>query len=121
MSLTSAFLPMKERAPPSREETGSLPVKQAKTYAAIGAKREDLEFAFVSGDRNEKSFKDYFAQMPWLAPPFNEECYGALSSQLEVEGIPTLVVLDPQDTVITTKGKEATSSDPEGTDFHWRS
>jgi nucleoredoxin len=102
--------------PPCKRFTPEL----AKTYAAMKAKRDDFEFVFVSGDRDEKSFKDYFAQMPWLALPYDKERYEALSSHLEVEGIPTLVVLDPQGKVITSKGREAASSDPEGAEFPWR-
>merc|ERR1711939_1227059 len=88
---------------------------------AMKAKREDFEFVFVSGDRDEKSFKEYFGQMPWLALPFDEERYEALSSHLEVEGILTLVVLDPEGKVITAKGRAAASADPEGAEFPWRS
>ena len=75
-----------------------------KTHAGIKAKRDDFEIVFVSGDRDEKSFKDYFKQMPWLALPFDEERFEALSSHFDVEGIPTLVLLDPQGKVITAKG-----------------
>merc|ERR1711939_187558 len=103
--------------PPCKRFTPEL----AKTYAALKAKREDFEFVFVSGDRDEKSFKEYFGQMPWLALPFDEERYEALSSHLEVEGIPTLVVLDPEGKVITAKGRAAASADPEGAEFPWRS
>jgi len=102
--------------PPCKRFTPEL----AKTYAAIKAKRDDFEIVFVSGDRDEKSFKDYFKQMPWLALPFDEERYEALSSHFEVEGIPTLVVLDPTGRVITAKGRSAAAADPEGLEFPWR-
>jgi nucleoredoxin len=55
--------------------------------------------------------------MPWLALPFDEKRYEALSSHFEVEGIPTLVLLSPEGKVITTKGRAAVSADPEGKDF----
>jgi len=102
--------------PPCKRFTPEL----AKTYAAIKAQRDDFELVFVSGDRDEKSFKDYFSQMPWLALPFDEDRYGELSSRLEVEGIPTLVVLDRQGSVVTTKGREAAMADPEGSEFPWQ-
>merc|ERR1711939_132353 len=102
--------------PPCKRFTPEL----AKTYAAIKAQRDDFELVFVSGDRDEKSFKDYFSQMPWLALPFDEDRYGELSSRLEVEGIPTLVVLDRQGNVVTTKGREAAMADPEGSEFPWQ-
>jgi len=101
--------------PPCKRFTPEL----AKTYAAIKAARDDFELVFVSGDRDEMTFKDYFKEMPWLALPFNQERYEALSSHFEVEGIPTLVVLTPEGKVITTKGRAAAGADPEGKDFPW--
>ena len=92
----------------------------AKTYAAIKAKRDDFEIVFVSADKDDKSFRDYFKQMPWLALPFDKERCEALSSLLGVEDLPGLVVLDPQGNVITVEGRSAVESDPEGYDFPWR-
>ena len=89
----------------------------AETYKAIKAARDDFELVFVSGDRDEAQFKEYFATMPWLALPFDEKRYKALSSHFEVEGIPTLVLLSPDGKVITTNGRVAVYADPEGKDF----
>jgi len=101
--------------PPCKRFTPEL----AKTYAAIKAARSDFELIFVSGDRDVESFKAYFKEMPWLALPFDSERYNALSSHFEVEGIPALVVLDPEGKVITTKGRSAAGADPEGQEFPW--
>ena len=42
-----------------------------------------LEVVFVSGDHSEEEFKEYFAEMPWLAVDFaqkaenkSQECWG---------------------------------------------
>jgi len=75
----------------------------SKTYADIKEARSDFELIFVSGDRDEESFKSYFKEMPWLVLPFDTERYNVMSSHFEVEGIPALVVLDPEVKVITTK------------------
>jgi len=101
--------------PPCKRFTPEL----AKTYQAMKARRQDFELVFVSGDRNEAAFTSYFKEMPWLALPYDEERYQALSSHFEVEGIPTLVVLSPEGTVITTKGRAAAAADFEGHDFPW--
>ena len=101
--------------PPCKRFTPEL----AKTYAAIKTARSDFELVFVSGDRDEKAFKEYFREMPWLALPFDEERNEALSSHFEVEGIPTLVVLSPEGKVLTTKGRAAVSGDPDGKEFPW--
>ena len=31
--------------------------------------KDDIEVIFVSSDRDEKSFSDYYQKMPWLALP----------------------------------------------------
>jgi nucleoredoxin len=106
------------RFTPELEETCTpFTPELAETYKAIKAARDDFELVFVSGDRDAAQFKEYFAAMPWLALPFDEKRYEALSSHFKVEGIPTLVLLSPKGKVITTKGRAAVSADPEGKDF----
>merc|ERR1719326_1001531 len=34
------------------------------------AKAQDFEVVFVSSDRDQQAFDDYFGEMPWLALPF---------------------------------------------------
>merc|ERR1719473_2418791 len=47
---------------------------------------------FVSGDRDQKSFDDYYGEMPWLALPFVAKSQNeALNKKFKVEGIPSLV------------------------------
>jgi protein-disulfide isomerase-like protein with CxxC motif len=54
-----------------------------------------VEVVFLSADRDEASFKQYLAEMPWLALSFADiERLKALNSVLEVDGYPTLVVID---------------------------
>ena len=43
-----------------------------------------------------------------------------LSRHFEVEGIPTLVILDENRNVITDDGRAAVGADPQGLDFPWR-
>jgi nucleoredoxin len=40
--------------------------------------------------------------MPWLAIPHGDSRSEALSERFGVEGIPTLVIIDPEGNVITT-------------------
>ena len=37
-----------------------------------GEKGESMDIVFVSSDRDETSFNEYFATMPWYALPFSE-------------------------------------------------
>jgi len=80
-----------------------------------------LEVVFVSSDKSEDQFKSYFEEMPWVALPFSDrERKAALSKKFKVSGIPALIVLDTDGSVITTEGRAAVSKDPTGENFPWR-
>ncbi|CAK9313922.1 unnamed protein product [Citrullus colocynthis] len=69
------------------------------------ASKGDFEVIFVSSDRDEDSFKDYFSKMPWLSIPFSDsETVKRLKELFKVRGIPHLVVLDPSGKVSTDQG-----------------
>ncbi|CAK0837848.1 unnamed protein product [Prorocentrum cordatum] len=102
--------------PPCRAFTPQLAEWYKKDLQARG-----LEVVFVSSDRDEASFKEYFAEQPWLALPFAER--GAkekLSKRFKVRGIPSLVILDSDGKVTTTEGRAAVSDDPTGAELPWR-
>jgi len=48
--------------------------------------------------------------MPWKALPFNSERKGTLGQSYGVQGIPTLVLLDPDGKTITANGREMIQS-----------
>lgn len=56
--------------PPCRGFTPQL----AQWYNKVksGPHGSEFEIVFVSFDRDEKSFNEYFAEMPWLALPLSE-------------------------------------------------
>lgn len=92
----------------------------AKFYTDLKESRDDFELVFVSSDRDSEGFTDYFASMPWVAMPFAERSKKAeLSSRYGVQGIPTLVVLDKDGSVITKKARESMMTDPTGANFPW--
>merc|ERR1711870_2770 len=77
--------------------------------------KDKMEIFFVSSDRDQTSFDEYFADMPWQALPFekrNEK--SILSDMFGVSGIPSFVVLNSDGTVITTDGRSKIMSDPKG-------
>jgi len=83
-------------------------------------KGKGMQIVFVSSDRDEHAFTEYFNEMPWLALPFSErDLKGKLSSKFKVRGIPTLVILDSNGKLITADGREAVSEDPKGENFPW--
>lgn len=101
--------------PPCRGFTPEL----AKRYTKLN--ENGLEIIFVSSDRDEDSFKEYYNEMPWLALPFAErKAKAALSSALGVSGIPSFAILNKADcSVVTTKGRGAVDADPEGKKLPW--
>ena len=57
----------------------------------------------------------------WLALPYaDRERKDKLSKKFKVRGIPTLVILDTDGSVITTDGRSAVSEDPTGAAFPWK-
>lgn len=81
-----------------------------------------LEIVFVSSDRSQSDFDEYFKEMPWLALPFkNRDLKNSLSAKFKVQGIPTLIFLDgATGAVITADGRGAVMDDPEGENFPWK-
>merc|ERR1711959_382449 len=80
--------------------------------------KDKMEIFFVSSDRDQKSFDDYFADMPWQALAYEKrEEKAKLSKLFDVSGIPCFVVLNSDLTVITTDGRSKVMSDPKGDQF----
>lgn len=52
--------------------------------------------------------------MPWTALPWKSSVSQELASVLEVHGIPTLVLLDPDGTVITGDARNEVKEDLDG-------
>lgn len=96
-----------------------LPVLKS-VYAKLRAEGKPFEFVWVSFDRDQASFDGYYKEMPWLAVPFSDRKRAmALASLWNVEGIPTLVMVSPDDKTLNTGARQAIMQDPEGRDFPW--
>ncbi len=79
--------------PPCRAFTPTL----SEAYTTLKSLKKNVELAFVSSDRDEESFNDYFKKMSFCALPFeNRNEKAALSKMFDVSGIPTLVMLGPE-------------------------
>ena len=62
-------------------------------------KRNDLgksfEIVFLSSDKSEDDFKEYYNEMPWVALPFTKkDLKTKLAEKYDCKGIPYLVLLD---------------------------
>jgi len=94
------------------------PGKEVRNYKANG---KPFEIVFVSSDKDQSQFESYYAEQPWLALPYEErDLKGKLSSKFGVKGIPTLVILDEDGTLITKDGRSAVTGDEDGSNFPWR-
>ncbi|PNH03411.1 Nucleoredoxin [Tetrabaena socialis] len=107
--------------PPCR---GFTPILAAtyKRFKASHARAADWEVVFVSSDRDEAAWKDYFAEMPWTALPLAaREAKAELSKLYKVSGIPTLVLVDGESgELITASGRDAVGDDEECANFPWK-
>jgi len=97
--------------PPCRGFTPRL----AGIYNQVKAAGKKFEVVFVSSDRDQSGFDEYYGEMPWLALPFaDRDQKNKLSSKFGVSGIPTLVLMDSDGNVITDNGTSAVLSQPDG-------
>ncbi|CAE8619405.1 unnamed protein product [Polarella glacialis] len=65
----------------------------------------DIEIIFVSSDQYDSSFNSYYGEMPWLALPFsNHSLRDSLAQKFDVKGMPTLVLLGDEGTLVATEG-----------------
>jgi thiol-disulfide isomerase/thioredoxin len=66
-----------------------------------------LEIIFVSSDRDAMSFQNYYRSMPWCAIPFESlPMYkDMLSMQYQVQGIPSLIILDALSGQVVVDGR----------------
>jgi len=96
--------------PPCRGFTPKLAEAYTKHLKAKG-----LEVIFVSSDRDNTAFVDYFKSMPWLAVPFNARgVTDALSKKYSVRGIPSLILIDETGKLVDADGRGKVMSDPSG-------
>jgi len=94
--------------------------KLAESYTKMLANGKKWDIVFASSDQSEAEFKDYLGEMPWKAFPHGDKRKDELDELYDVEGIPTLVVVDPKTgKVITKGGRDMIDSDPEGHEFPW--
>jgi len=77
--------------PPCRGFTPKL----VEAYRKIKGAGNAFEIVFLSSDKSEQQFADYFSAMPWLAMPYAmRDLKAGLSQMFDVRGIPALILLD---------------------------
>merc|ERR1711972_976365 len=77
--------------PPCRGFTPTLAKMYSEAFSSKG-----MEIIFVSSDRDESSFSEYYGEMPWVALPYDKrDEKEKLSKAFGVSGIPSFVVIRP--------------------------
>ncbi|CAF1099454.1 unnamed protein product [Rotaria sp. Silwood1] len=105
--------------PPCRKFTPIL-VEFYKTHA----EKKNFEIIFISSDRDENSFNEYYNDMPWLVLDYKErKKKEELGKKYNVTGIPKLILLDGDsgDNVCTDARNQVQFEDTKGEKFPWKS
>lgn len=77
-----------------------------KAYEEIKKRGEALEVVFISSDRDQASFDEFFSTMPWLALPFGDKRKQSLSRLFKVRGIPMVIAIGPTGKTVSTDARE---------------
>lgn len=88
--------------PPCRVFTPKL----IEIYHIIKSKHGGLELIFISYDRDQTSFNEYFTEMLWLALPFDDTNKASLSSLFKIRNIPKLVAIGTTGKTITAEAED---------------
>ena len=74
-------------------------------YNTVNKNNKQLEIIFVSSDKSEAEFNEYFGTMPWLSIPFKHEAIQNLKETFEIMGIPTFLVFNSDGKLIDVKAR----------------
>ncbi|PUZ40742.1 hypothetical protein GQ55_9G447700 [Panicum hallii var. hallii] len=83
--------------PPCRDFLPTL----VKEYSKIKEKHSDFEIIFISIDRDQSSYDEFFSDMPWLALPLGDERKESLMKKFKILEIPSLIVVGPSGVTLT--------------------
>ena len=87
--------------PPCRNFTPKL----INFYEVANKTQKQIEIIFVTSDKNEAEFNEYFGSMPWLSIPFKDESIDNLKESFEIRGIPTFLVFNNEGKLIDDKAR----------------
>ncbi|KAK3151863.1 hypothetical protein QOZ80_3AG0251710 [Eleusine coracana subsp. coracana] len=76
-----------------------------KEYNKIKEKNKDFEIIFISSDRDQSSFDDFFSEMPWFALPLEDERKASLKKTFKIQGIPSLIAIGPTGQTVARDAK----------------
>eukprot|EP00501_MAST-03F_sp_TOSAG23-6_P002566 GSMAST32.ASY1.ANO1.2707.1 assembled CDS len=107
--------------PYTSQHIGVPHVEDLLQFSQNTTKRIKLRARNLRSDKNEEEFNEYYGEQPWAALPFaSRDLKEKISQKFKIRGIPSLIILDTDGSVITKDGREAVTNDPEGVNFPWR-
>ena len=74
-------------------------------YDVVNKTQKQIEIIFVTSDKSEAEFNEYFGSMPWLSIPFKDEAINNLKESFEIMGIPTFLVFNSEGKLIDDKAR----------------
>lgn len=80
--------------------------KLIEAYHEIKAKDNAFEVIFISSDRDQSTFDEFYAGMPWLALPFGDERNAILQRKFKVKGIPAAIAIGPSGRTVTNEARK---------------
>jgi nucleoredoxin len=86
--------------PPCREFTPIF----SELYNELNGSEKVIEVVFLSGDKTQEEFDQYYGEMPWLALPRGDSRLAILAKKFEVKGVPRLIVVKQDGTVVENSG-----------------
>merc|ERR1712038_49843 len=93
--------------------------KLIEAYNELRANNPDFEVVFVTSDRSQEQFDEYFGTMPWAALPFDSKTeISSIEEKFEVQGIPSMVVF--QDGQLLNKSAVGLVRDQGAAGFPWK-
>eukprot|EP00930_Biecheleria_cincta_P032156 TRINITY_DN22311_c0_g1_i1.p1 TRINITY_DN22311_c0_g1~~TRINITY_DN22311_c0_g1_i1.p1 ORF type:complete len:1625 (-),score=259.86 TRINITY_DN22311_c0_g1_i1:173-5047(-) len=99
--------------PPFTEQLKELYVSELKELG--------LEVVFVSSDKDQEAFMDYYAAMPWVALPYaRRDLQQKLSERFEVRGIPSTKILGRDCSLLVDNGRNFITNWTPGQEVPWR-
>ena len=81
-----------------------------------------IKILFVTSDRNEEAFKEYFGTMDgFIALPYNDDRIKKIKTKYGIRGIPTLIILDKNGKTIDAVGRNTVANKKEKAIDDWLS
>ena len=69
---------------------------------------------FLSGDKTQEEYDEYYGEMPWVALPKGADQLRPLAEKFKVKGVPRLIILKNDGTVLNNDAiKKITSDGPQ--------